>query len=281
MGWNWRRLTGMTVAVVAMQTALGAGLAAAPAGGAAARAGAAAAPGGGAAAPAGGAGRAVRAYVPAQFIVKQYTEGLGRIPDQPGWQNAVSYFTQNGCTAGSLARFGEAVFASPEYAGLGYSDDAKILTLYRAALNREADPAGLGNWTRQLGSGLPWPTVVQKFFTSSEFTALVPTICSGVVDGSGSSYYFGTQQATALPVTGTGAQPASEADLEKLLQAAAARGGGSVVLAQKQLVWLTRPLVVPGRVTLTTEGGPDPRHYASMARLVRAPGYAEPSTVDG
>jgi hypothetical protein len=122
---------------------------------------------------------------------------------------------------------------------------------------------------------------VQKFFTSSEFTALVPTICSGVVDGSGSSYYFGTQQATALAVTGAGAQPASEADLEKLLQAAAARGGGAVVLAQKALVWLTRPLVVPGRVTLTTEGGPDPRHYASMARLVRAPGYAEPSTVDG
>ena len=259
MGWNWRRLAGTALAVAGMQAALGAGLAATPAHGA----------------------TPAQAYVPAQFIAKQYTEGLGRIPDQAGWQSAVSYFTRHGCTAGSVAAFGEAVFTSPEYTGLGYGDDAKILTLFRAALNREADPAGLTNWTHQLGSGLAWSTVVQKFFASSEFTALVPRICSGVVDGSGSSYYFGTQQATPLPVTGSGAHPASESDLNNLLQAAAAQGGGMVVLAQKALVWLTQPLVIPGGVTLTTQGGPDPRHYADMARLVRASTYAEPPAVDG
>jgi hypothetical protein len=42
--------------------------------------------------------------VPAQFIAKQYTAALGRIPDQPGWQSAVSYFQQNGCSVGTLAR---------------------------------------------------------------------------------------------------------------------------------------------------------------------------------
>ncbi|HEX4833412.1 MAG TPA: hypothetical protein VH478_20235, partial [Trebonia sp.] len=77
MGWSWHRRMGLGMAVVGLQAALGAGLAATPVAGLAS---------------------ASQAYVPAQFIAKQYTEGLGRIPDQPGWQNAVSYFTQHGCT---------------------------------------------------------------------------------------------------------------------------------------------------------------------------------------
>src|SRR6202012_2542282 len=46
-------------------------------------------------------------YVPAQFIAKLYTEGLGRMPDQSGWQSATTYFAQNGCSAASLAAYGE------------------------------------------------------------------------------------------------------------------------------------------------------------------------------
>lgn len=255
---SWRRRLGVGVAVMGLPAAFGAGLGTAA-----------------------GLASAAQAYVPAQFIAKQYTEGLGRIPDQAGWQSAVSYFTQKGCTASSLAAFGEATLTSPEYTGLGYGNAAKVLTLYRASLNREADAAGLSNWTHQLASGLSWSTVVQKFFTSAEFTALVPKICSGVVDGSGSSYYFGTQQATALPVSGGGANPASEAALQSLLRTAASKGGGTVSLAQGALVWLTQPLVVPGGVTLTTQGSPDPRHYANMARLVRASNYAKPSSLTG
>src|SRR6266496_4458360 len=49
-------------------------------------------------------------YVPAQFIAKLYTEALGRIPDQGGWQSAVTHFAQNGCGSSSLAAYGEAVF---------------------------------------------------------------------------------------------------------------------------------------------------------------------------
>jgi hypothetical protein len=262
VGWNWRRLMGVGVAVVGMQAALGAGLAATPAGGSAS---------------------AAQAYVPAQFIAKQYTEGLGRMPDQPGWQSAVSYFTQKSCTAGSLAGFGEALLTSPEYTGLGYGNDAKILTLFRAALNREPDQAGFTNWTHQLASGLPWTTVVQKFFTSSEFTALVPKICSGVVDGSGSSYYFGTQAALALPPGGTASDfTGTELSLQALLNTTAKRGGGGTVkLAPRALVLLTKPLIVPSGVTLTTDGNPDPRHYADMGRLVRDPSFGAPSSLTG
>jgi hypothetical protein len=235
-----------------------------------------------AAALVGGATASARAasttYIPAQFIAKQYTEALGRLPDQPGWQSAEGWFTEHGCNAGSLAAFGEAVLTSPEYTGLGYDNEAKVLTLYRAALNRDPDPSGFSNWTGVLGSGTSWSTAVDKFYTSGEFDALVPRICSGVVDGSGSSYYFGTQRAMALPATGSGFT-GSESDLQTLLNTTAS-GGGTVDLAQGALVSLTTPLTIPSGVTLTSTGNPDPRHYANMGRLVRSPSYTEPTSID-
>jgi Domain of unknown function (DUF4214) len=240
---------------------------------------AAAAAGSSAAAPAASLTAAQASYVPAQFIAKLYTEGLGRIPDQSGWGSAVSYFAQNGCGAASLAAYGQAVFTSAEYAGLGYGNAAKLLTLYRGALNREPDSSGFASWLQHLSSGTSWPTAVQLFFTSPEFTALVPKICSGVVDGSGSSYYFGTQPALALPAAGSGFT-GSEADLQSALNNAAA-GGGTVSLAQQALVWLTKPLIIPPGVTLTTTGSPDLHHYADMARLVRAATFPAPSAPEG
>jgi hypothetical protein len=229
---------------------------------------------GGAAAP---ARAASTTYVPAQFIAKQYTEALGRLPDQPGWQGAVGWFTEHGCNAGSLSAFGEAVLTSSEYEGLGYSRDAQLLTLYRAALNREPDPAGFGNWITQLADGMSWSAVVDKFYTSGEFDALVPEICSGVVDGSGSSYYWGTQPVMAIPTSGSGFT-GSESGLQTLLNETAS--GGTVALAQGAVVTLTTPLTIPSGVTLTTEGNPDPRHYAGMGRLVRGSSYAEPASID-
>lgn len=210
---------------------------------------------------------AATGYVPAQFIAKQYTEALGRMPDQPGWQGASGWFTEHGCTASSLASYGESFFSSSEYANLGYDDSAQLVTLYRAALNREPDPAGFANWTQQLDGGLSWTTVVQKFYTSGEFTALVPRICSGVVDGSGSSYYFGTQPAMAVPTSGAGFT-GTQAQLQAALDATPV--GGTVALARRALVTLTAPLTVPAGVTLTTTGAPNPRHYAELGRLVRA-----------
>jgi hypothetical protein len=235
----------------------------------------------GSAAPAGPASQAAAqaSYIPAQFIAKLYTEGLGRMPDQGGWQGAGSYFAQHGCSAASLAAYGEAVFTSAEYTGLGYDNDAKLLTLYRGALNREPDVSGFSNWAQQLGSGVSWPTAVKLFFTSSEFTALVPRICSGVVDGSGASYYFGTQPALAVPTAGSGFT-GSEAGLQSLLNDAAA-SDGTVALAQRALVSLTSPLIIPAGVTLTTAGAPDLHHYADMGRLVRAVTFPAPAAQEG
>lgn len=128
-------------------------------------------------------------YVPAQFIAKQYTEALGRAPDQAGWQAQVNYFQSNGCSADTLASLGRDIFTSSEFNNLGYDNPAKLLTLYRGALNRELDADGFnGNLTR-LDNGASWSDVVNALFTSSEFTSLASTICGGGVDGSSSSYY--------------------------------------------------------------------------------------------
>lgn len=218
-------------------------------------------------------------YVPAQFIAKQYTEGLGRMPDQSGWQNAVSGFAKSGCTAGSLADFSKQIFTSTEFAGLKYSNAAKVLSLYRGTLNREPDRTRLADWTKQLADGTSWSTVVSKFVTSTGFTALVPTICSGVVDGSGSSYYFGTPPPISIPVGSAGFTGTQKA-LQDKLNAAAKAGGGTVSLAQSAVVALTGPLTIPTGVRLMTYGSPDNRHYAEMGRLVRATTYAKPSTLD-
>ncbi|GAA4632689.1 hypothetical protein GCM10023196_067130 [Actinoallomurus vinaceus] len=62
---------------------------------------------------------------------------------------------------------------------LAADNDARVLALYRGALNREPDKAGFDNWTGLLNGGMPWATVVDKFFGSDEFDALVPKICTG------------------------------------------------------------------------------------------------------
>jgi hypothetical protein len=37
--------------------------------------------------------------VPGQFIAKRYTEALGRLPGQVGWQGDVAYFQSDGRNA--------------------------------------------------------------------------------------------------------------------------------------------------------------------------------------
>ncbi|HEY3952943.1 MAG TPA: hypothetical protein VGM53_06180 [Streptosporangiaceae bacterium] len=105
----------------------------------------------------------------------------------------------------------------------------------------------------------------------------MPAICSGVVDGSGSSYYFGTQPVMAIPTTGTGFTGSEKALQSRLNKT---RSGGTVALAHSALVSLTAPLVVPKGVTLTTEENPGPRQYAEMGRLVRSASYPRPASLD-
>lgn len=211
--------------------------------------------------------------VPAQFVAKVYTEGLGRLPDQREWQAAVDTFSSGGCTIQSLAEYGQQVYTSADYAGLGYDNTSRLLTLFRGVLNTEPDPGRFARLKRELDHGGSWATVVAKFFAGRDFAALVPKICSGSADSSQTSYAVAGQPPAPLPTvtagfSGTGAQ------LQQVLDSTPS--GGTVQIAQRAVVEVTEPLRVPHGVTLTTTDAPDTEHYAVMGRLVRGGDFDAP-----
>ncbi len=231
--------------------------------------------------PAGAAG-----VGPAQWIAKVYTEGLGRAPDPTAWANMLAFFQSSGCSAASLAQKGEPIYTSAEFNGLGYDNAARLLALYRGALNREPDSSGFSFYLNLLNTGTTWTTVVDDFFTSSEFTGDAATFCTQ------GPYYFGGGPAITIP-TGQGCSGqfcftgGTQAQLQAMLNNAEATHA-TVTLAQQVVVPVTslyQPpgwsrsvgLYVPPGVTLTTAGQPGPSRYAEMGRLVRAQTFGETS----
>lgn len=212
------------------------------------------------------------AAVPGQYIAKMYTETLGRAPDPAAWNAAVRYFETNGCNPTTLINWGAPFFSSAEFQRLEYDNSATALLLYRGIFNREPDARGYSHHLGLLDNGTPLRTIVSVFFRSSEFSALVPYICSAA------SYSFatlGSGLAIRIPTSGTdGYDNLTETQLQALLNSAAA--GTVVYLTQQSVVYLTKPLVIPAGVTLATHGLPTPHQHAKMARLVRASAFARP-----
>lgn len=226
--------------------------------------------------------------VPSQWIAKVYSEGLGRAPDQAAWNNMVAFFQSNGCGATTLAEKGEPIYESSEFTGLGYGNAARLLALYRGALDREPDSSGYNFYLNMLNGGTPWNTVVTDLFTSSEFAGDAAAFCT---EG---SYGFGAGTAIAIPLgqscTGqfcfTGG---TQQQLQTMLDNAAS-SHATVTLAQHVVVTVNTVqtigpprqrqvgLDIPAGVTLTTAGQPSPNQYAQMGRLVRASGFGEGST---
>jgi Domain of unknown function (DUF4214) len=212
------------------------------------------------------------AAVPAQYIAKMYTETLGRAPDPAAWNGALGYFEPNGCTRTTLTRWGALFFSSAEFRGLAYDNAATVLLLYRAILNREPDARGHSHYVELLESGTPLETVVSAFFSSREFSDLVPLMCGG---GSYSFGTFGSGLAIRIPTSAIdGYDNLTEAQLQAVLYSAGA--GTAVYLTQQSVVYLTESLVIPAGVTLATYGLPTPHQHAKMARLIRASAFAAP-----
>ena len=205
--------------------------------------------------------------VPTQYVAKLYSEGLGRGPDQGGWAGMVAFFDSRGCDRASLREQGDAVFGSPEYAGLAYTSSEKVITAYRAVLNREPDATGLSGWTSALDGGMSTTAFVDALYGSAEFGSLVPSICSTT----SADYDFGIQAAASPAVSDPG-YTGAEAGLQAILNNSAA--GAVVALAPRAVVHLTSPLTIPAGVRLGTTGNPGPTRYAHMGRLVRDPGFA-------
>jgi Domain of unknown function (DUF4214) len=212
------------------------------------------------------------AAVPAQYIAKMYTETLGRAPDPAAWNGALGYFEPNGCTRTTLTRWGAPFFSSAEFRGLAYDNAATALLLYHAILNREPDTRGYSRYLDLLDSGTPLETVVSMFFSSREFSGLVPLICGG---GSYSFGTFGSGLAIRIPTSAIGGHDnLTEAQLQAVLDSTGA--GTAVYLTQQSVVYLTKSLVIPAGVVLATYGLPTPHQHAKMARLIRASAFAGP-----
>ena len=234
-------------------------------------------------------GRATAAnVVPAQWIAKIYSEGLGRAPDQAAWANMIAFFQSSGCSATTLAEKGEPIYLSSEFSGLNYGNAAKLLALYRGALDREPDSSGYNHYLGLLNSGTSWTSVVDDLFTSSEFTSDAGTFCTQ------GPYYFGNGTAITIPLgQGCSGQFCFTGGTQQQLQTMlnSAPSGTTVTLAQQVVVSITTPiqigsrwvgLNIPSGVTLTTAGQPGPNRYAQMGRLVRAPGFVNnPSNSNG
>jgi hypothetical protein len=216
-------------------------------------------------------GAKAQSVIPTQFIAKLYTEALGRAPDQQGWAGHVSFFQPRGCSAGTLAQVGEAVYSSSEFAADAPDAQSKVMALYRGALNRDPDATGLAHYSRQLENGTPLASVVNTIFTSPEFLADAVAYCGANPD------YGVPPYPVALPTpTGSG-YAGTEAGLQAELNCAGKGDCPSTVhVAQKAVINLTSPLQIPQNVTLATMGNPGPHNYTQMGRLVRVTSFLGP-----
>ncbi|MHB8465979.1 MAG: hypothetical protein ACYDH6_22925 [Acidimicrobiales bacterium] len=214
--------------------------------------------------------------VPAQFVAKLSTEGLGRVPDQGGWSADVAVFDAEGCTPGSLEKVGKHVLESPELTRQ-WAHDAEALAeiAFRAVLNREPDPPGF----RALVADIDlhgWDAALSHVFDGGEFASLAGQICSST----SSSYGFNDSTGVAptgvrgpVPACttclGVRSTPAGIDPTESQLRQLASVPGALIVLAPRSVITLTQPLALARNVTLETAGLPGPSRYIDMARLTR------------
>lgn len=208
--------------------------------------------------------------MPAQFISKAYTEGLGRLPTPEEWGSFLNYYNTYGCTAPTTQHAMRVVFTGAEFLGLPYDNYSRVLAFLRMAFNGDPDQTSLNNWAAALNSGSwTWTNFVEHIINSSTFGQTIEWACSLA------NYYWGTTGPPVLPVTTPGY---AGTDLQGELDNDA---NTVVVLAQRAVFMISSTLRVPAGKTLYTYGAPRAGLYTLQARLVRAPGFTGPLvTVD-
>ncbi|MBA3771559.1 MAG: DUF4214 domain-containing protein [Ramlibacter sp.] len=198
------------------------------------------------------------AAVPSQFIAKQFSEALGRAPDNGSWQYYTNHFLTNGCSTGSLQAVLNGFFSSAEYTGKGYTPQEMILTGYRAVLSREPDPSGFSYWVSRFNAGATASQMVFELSNSAEFADLLGAICAG------DAYRqdWGLSQAMDI-----GSGTWTQAQLEACINS-------NVVCSvpPRTIIYLSSTLTIPAGKVLETSGNPDRLQYARQARIVRNSG---------
>ena len=100
-------------------------------------------------------------------VTRLYLAAMGRLADGPG----LLAFSRAVLSGASLGLVAQAVMDSPEYIrvhGVGASDLDWVGSLYRIALHRPGDAAGVQSWVGALASGASRADVLQAFADSAE-----------------------------------------------------------------------------------------------------------------
>jgi hypothetical protein len=214
--------------------------------------------------------------VPAQWIVRQYTELLGRAPtalEYKSWENA---FTTNGCTRTSLraettSLAGSLAFNN-QYAVTSSLDRVeRLAALVRAVRQRDLQSTDVTTFTAYLHGTETWPNAIARAFATTTFTdAFVAQLCNALQPNSGFTY------AAPLDLRSTASLPPSRTQVSLQATLNAATPGTVVQLNPGEVIRIggttnmEQPLRIPAGVTLTTTGGPTAASYARQARLVLA-----------
>jgi hypothetical protein len=125
-----------------------------------------------------------------------------------------------------------------------------------------------------LGDGsLTWQAAVDSVFDSAEFVSLATSICNP----DDPNYSFSPTPPGDLRQWAYGTASRTQEELQLALDDAQA-SCGTVELQREEVIVIggdqpgtdsdNKALRIPSCVTLTTAGGPDPRRYAEMGRLV-------------
>jgi hypothetical protein len=107
------------------------------------------------------------------FVTRLYQNVLGRAPDPGGLQSWVNALNAGASRQNVLLGFSDSIENKTDTeATIGDKDMGEAYRLYRAALHRAPDPAGLAGWTAQLDNGASEAQVAQGFVNSAEFQSI-------------------------------------------------------------------------------------------------------------
>lgn len=100
-------------------------------------------------------------------VVRLYTAGLGREPEQDGFDFWINEYTSGRWSFQAMAAF---FVTSPEFsASYGALDqDGFIRQIYRNVLGREGEAGGVAYWNSQMTAGVSRATVLMRFAESPE-----------------------------------------------------------------------------------------------------------------
>ena len=114
-----------------------------------------------------------------EFVERCYLLVLGRTPSKSEVQNKVDLL-KNGSQAGATTLWG--FFFSQEFKNKNYSDEDYIRLLYKVAFNRNVDPTGLANRTKEFEYGFSREYSLSRIIMSNEYKKLCASF--GIKPGS-------------------------------------------------------------------------------------------------